>query len=429
MLRRSWRVLTLIAAVCIVLAGAGWSAAKERQTAFADFAHRQRLLATAVASDFEERLSHEDASHDETVAALLEGSQRLEKPGELVILVARPGSAGFLTADDRIIASTRLRVALDTGADTAVVPHEEAVKFGLMRRAAIAGLARTKATKGGHWGVVVLSSAEQLRVRQFHEQVRLVVTAGIVTVVVVVFGAFELRRQREELAREREAALAKAEKMAALAALSTGIAHELGTPLGVIVGRVEQVLDRTDDPRTKSALGTVLEQVERMRGIVRGSLALARGDAPMLVKTGPGSMATRAADLVRHRFDKAGIELACKVDEDLPAVSCDPALFEQALVNVLLNACEATPRGGHVQLTVTSNEGRVEFVVEDDGRGIPDEVARKATEPFFSTRREEGGSGLGLTIAREIVTHHAGAISLGRREGGKGTRATITIAT
>lgn len=427
---RSWRLLAMFAAVGLVLAGAAWSAANERAASFADFAHRQRLLATAIGNDFEDRLGRQDASHDEEVAALLASLQRIEKPRELIVLVARPGSGGFLTADDRIIPSSRLRAALDAHEDMVVIPRDEAVTFGLPRRTAIAGLARVRPPNGaGEWGVVVLSSAERLRDRQIHEQWRLAMTVVIVTGVVAFFASVELRRQRGELEREREAALAKAEKMAALAALSTGIAHEIGTPLGIIVGRVEQALDRTEDERTRAALGVVGEQVERIRRIVRGSLALARGDAPLLVKTPPGAVAQRAVDLVRHRFDKAGIEIACEVDRELPPVACDPALFEQALVNVLLNACEATPRGGHVRLSVKAEENRVQFVVDDDGKGIPDDVAQKAAEPFFSTRKGEGGSGLGLTIAREIVSHHAGAITLARRKDGAGTRATITITT
>lgn len=429
-LARSWRVLAMFAAVGLVLAGAVWSATNERAASFADFAHRQRLLATAIGNDFEDRLSREDASHDEEVASLLASLQRIEKPRELIVLVARPGSGGFLTADDRIIPSSRLRAALDAREDTVVIPRDEAVAFGLPRRTAIAGLARVAPASGaGEWGFVVLSSAERLRDRQIHEQWRLAMTVVIVTGVVAFFASVELRRQTGELEREREAALAKAEKMAALAALSTGIAHEIGTPLGIIVGRVEQALDRTQDERTRAALGVVGEQVERIRRIVNGSLALARGDTPLLVKTPPGSVARRAVDLVRHRFDKAGIEIACDVEDKLPAVACDPALFEQALVNVLLNACEATPRGGHVRLSVKAEENRVQFVVDDDGKGIPDDVAQKATEPFFSTRKGEGGSGLGLTIAREIVSHHAGAITLARRKDGAGTRATITITT
>jgi signal transduction histidine kinase len=426
---RWWLLLTMVAAIGLVLATSVWSAAEERQGSIDDFSHRQALLATAVGADFEDRLSHRDPTHDEIVRELLSGARALEKPRELLVLVARPNAAGFVTSDNRVIPSTRLRAALDSGAATVVIPRDEAVAFGLPRRTAVAGLARVASREGGPWGVVVLATAERLRDRQIHEQWRLALTVLVVAGVAIALGTVERRRQRSELQREREAALAKAEKMAALAALSSGIAHELGTPLGVIVGRVEQVQDRSDDQRTKAALDTVLEQVERMRGIVRAFLALARGEAPLLVKTKPEEVAVRAASLVQHRFDKAGVELECAIDGDVPPMACDPALFEQALVNVLLNACEATPRGGHVRLSVRREDDRVHFIVDDDGPGIPDDVAKRATEPFFSTRLGEGGSGLGLTIAREIVNHHAGNITLVRREGGAGTRATITIAT
>src|SRR5262249_4303238 len=148
--------------------------------------------------------------------------------------------------------------------------------FGLPRRTAIAGLARVSARGTGDWSVVVLASAERLRDRQIMEERRLAITVAIVTLVVAAVGFIARRRQRHELEleqriaistleREREAALAKADKMAALAALSTGIAHEVGTPLGVIVGRVEQVMERLGDDRAKGALDVVLEQVDRIR--------------------------------------------------------------------------------------------------------------------------------------------------------------------
>jgi signal transduction histidine kinase len=142
----------------------------------------------------------------------------------------------------------------------------------------------------------------------------------------------------------------------------------------------------------------------------------------------PGAIAKHAIELVRHRFSSARVLLAWDVEADLPPIACDPALFEQAVVNVLLNACEATNAGGEVRLHVSSVRDRVTFIVDDDGVGIPDEVAKRATEPFFSTKREEGGSGLGLTIAREIVSHHAGTLTLSRREGVRGTRAIIEVA-
>jgi two-component system, NtrC family, sensor kinase len=443
---RSWLLLSMLTSIGVVLTVAVWSAARERADSLADFSGRQALLATAVGADFQQRLSASTTPADggsaqigdDLVLELLVGARKLENPHDLIVLVARPDAPGFLTTDKRIIPSTRLRNAVDSGVEAVIVPRDEAAAFGLPRRTAIAGLARVPIPQRGTWSVVVLASAQRMRDRQILEERRLAVTVIVVTIVVTAFGAVARRRQRRELElerqiaistleREREAALARAGKMAALAALSTGIAHEVGTPLGVIVGRVEQVVPRIDDERGKLALGVVLEQVERIHRIVRGCLALARGDAPQLVRTAPESLASRAIDLVRHRFGNAGIELQCHNDPNLPSVACEPSLFEQALVNVLLNACEASPRGGTVRLTVHATERGVSFVIDDDGIGIPDDVARRATEPFFSTRLKEGGSGLGLTIANEIVSHHAGTLTIERRSGGLGTRATISI--
>ncbi|MDB4934533.1 MAG: Signal transduction histidine kinase [Labilithrix sp.] len=440
---RSWLQLSMLAAIGAVFAAAAWSATVERRAALADFSHEHAALATMVAVDFVHRLGENGDRElaDEDVLALLHGAQRLEVGGELMVLVARPRQEGFLTTDHRLIPSARLRAALDAGDTTVIIPRDEAVEFGLPHRRAVAGLSRAGTSARAAWGIVVLASAERMRDREDHEAWRLGLTVLVVTALVTLFGGLAQRRQRRELElqrqvavsaleRDREALLAKADKMAALAALSTGIAHELGTPLGVIVGRVEQALARKDnDERVVSALGIVLEQVSRIQAIVRGCLALARGDAPHLVQTSPASITKHAVELVRHRFSSSDVALTWDVDADLPGIACEPSLFEQALVNVLLNACQATPAGSAVRLHVSSAAERVLFVVDDEGAGIPDDVAQRATEPFFSTKREEGGSGLGLTIAREIVSHHAGTLTLAKREGARGTRATITVST
>lgn len=439
----------MLAAIGAVFAAAAWSASEEREAARADYSHEHASLATMVGVDFEHRLAELDArtapparsAHvDEAVLELLSGARRLEEQGNVMVLVARPGEEGFLTTDRRLIPSARLRGALDGDERAVTIPRDESVAFGLPRRMAVAGLARVPGAHGT-WGIAVISSAERMRNREQHEAWRLGLTVLVVTALVATFGALVQRRQRRELElerqvavsrleRERETLLAKADKMAALAALSTGIAHELGTPLGVIVGRVEQTLARVkDDARAAAALGIVLEQVSRIQAIARGCLALARGDAPHLLQAAPAAIAKHAVELVRHRFDKAEVGLTWDVDADLPNIACEPSLFEQALVNVLLNACQATPARGAVSLHVSSRAGRVLFVVDDDGVGISADVAQRATEPFFSTKREDGGSGLGLTIAREIVSHHAGTLTLTRREGAAGTRAVIEVTT
>ena len=443
----------MMLSIAVIIAGAVWSAASQRNAALDDFSHEQALLASAVGIDFENRLERHLATVDspteidertiidEVVLELLEGARRLERTGALLVMVARPGQQGFLTTDRRVIPSARIRAALDGSGAFVEIPGEEAPGFGLPNRRAVAGIARVAARGHGPWGVVVLASAERLRDRQKLETWRISVTVVITTMVVGALGAIARRRLRKTLAleramalstalREREAALARADKMATMAAMSTGIAHELGTPLSVIMGRTEQVLGRVrEDARAQAALRVILEQVERIERIVRGSLALARGDSPLLVPTPPAAVAERAIELVRHRFERADVKLKWTVEDGLADVACDASLLEQALVNLLLNACHATPKGARVLLDVRAERdgSRILFVVDDDGAGIPDDVAERASEPFFSTKREQGGSGLGLTIAREIVKHHGGQLTVSRREGGCGTRATITV--
>lgn len=449
-----------MAAILAVIGVAAWSAARERDVALEELANEEAMVATALAIDFENRLSmhlssprassaeaeDETLIGDEVILDLLSGARRIESQG-VMMLVARPGQRGFLTTDSRVIASTKLREAIDRRESTTILTRDEAVSFGLPHRAAVAGLARiARSQRSGPWAVVVVASAFRIRARQQHEQIRLALTTGVVTALLLAAGSFVQRRERRRLElerqvaistleREREAALSKADKMAALAALSTGIAHEVGTPLSIILERVDQLKDRIEpDERGVALLKIVTEQIERIQRIVRACLALARGDSPYLVQAEPQTLAIHAAALVRHRFSKAGVALVTEIASDAPKISCEPSLLEQALVNLLLNACEASAHGGRVVLRVTKaphaslpTTQAVQFVIEDEGEGISEDARAHVTEPFFSTKRARGGSGLGLTIAREIVEHHAGVLSLEPGKDGRGTHATIAL--
>jgi two-component system, NtrC family, sensor kinase len=230
------------------------------------------------------------------------------------------------------------------------------------------------------------------------------------------------------LEREREKLLAKADKMATLAALGSGIAHEVATPLSTIMARVEQVLPANqNDRRASAALRVVLEQVERIQTIIRGVLGLARGELPPLIPARPEMIANNAAALSRHRFGQAGVELRVDVPEDLPDVPCDPPLLEQALTNLLLNACDASTRGATVQLSALVEGSSLCFCVSDDGEGISLEAAARAQEPFFTTKPKGLGNGLGLAITREVVAHHGGELRLEPRSSARGTRAIIEL--
>ncbi len=249
-----------------------------------------------------------------------------------------------------------------------------------------------------------------------------------------------MRKQRKELElghelalsqirNERDERLVRADKLATMGALATGIAHEVSTPLGVILGRAEQLLPKQPDDRARRAVTMITEQTERIFAVIRGFLALARGGQPALRHLDPTSLARAATGLVEHRFEQGRVVLDLDLGPDLLDVACDARLFEQVLVNLLLNACDASSEGGRVTLSVHGDRERVAFVVADDGVGISPEVAERATEPFFTTKPEGKGTGLGLAIANEIVKHHCGSLTLSSGANGRGTRVAVELPT
>jgi signal transduction histidine kinase len=267
---------------------------------------------------------------------------------------------------------------------------------------------------------------------------RLVLGVLVASGLVLAFGGAALRRQRKQLELERELAIAelrrerdedllRSERVATMGTFAMGIAHEVATPLGVIVGRAEQLLGRVgEDERAARGARTILEQADRIQHIVRRFLDMARGGPPSLERADPSGVLRAAAHAVEHRFAKAQVSLETDIPESMPAIQCDRDLLEQAVVNLLLNACEACTAGGHVKLDAQSDAKQVAFVVSDDGAGISEEDARRASEPFFTTKAPGTGTGLGLAIATEIVKSHRGRLTIAPNEG-KGTRACIEI--
>jgi signal transduction histidine kinase len=255
---------------------------------------------------------------------------------------------------------------------------------------------------------------------------------------VLAFGGIALRKQRKELELHREVAvmavqnerderLARATRAAVMGTFAMGIAHEVSTPLGVILGRAEQLLGRVgNDERATHAARVIMDQAERLKLLVRRFLDLARGGAPAFVRVDSSSVARGAVALVEHRFGKARVALIADVPSQLAMIQCDRALLEHALANLLLNACEACEPRGTVDLTARSDGQEVVFVVNDDGAGITAEDAARATEPFFTTKPAGQGTGLGLAIASEIVKSHRGTLTIEPRSP-RGTRACVAI--
>lgn len=430
----------MIVSILVLGAIALWDERRESTAALDDFASEQTALAREAASALVARLALMNGEAEVPTSLLAPAVLAIENTGTVLALFQRPGATELITTSGTVVRAHAVEAAFASNARWVRLSREDAGSLGLPQRMAVAGLATADAGARGKWQVAILATALRVRDREARAMWRLVLGFTLSSAVIAGFGLLAQRKQKREIELARSLAVAeamhtrderlvRADKLATLGALATGIAHEVSTPLGVIVGRAEQLLPKvaSDDRATKS-VKVIAEQAERISRIVRAFLQLARGGTPTLEKVSPADLAEGALELVEHRFAKARVTLSSELSPDLPRVACDPRLFEQVLINLLLNACDACSEGGHVELSVRADGERVAFIVMDDGEGITPDIAERATEPFFTTKPEGAGTGLGLAIANEIVKHHHGELFLAPRKDVSGTRATVELA-
>jgi len=439
-------VVWMLVAIGAVSLLAYWDQLREADASLEDLANAQATLAQGLSLALGERLAaveREGAAGEarppieQVTERVLASISALERPGARRVFVRPPGHDGWIAvADGRTVAASALPASTATEPRAMLLSRPEAADLGLPARMAVAGVARVDAGSLGTWNVGVVTTALVERDREKRAELRFVLVVVVATALVLAFGSAAVRRQRRqmdlthaleiaEIEKARDERLVTANKLATMGALASGIAHEVATPLGVIVARAEQVVARSDaDERVRRAAEIIVAQTERIHAVIRGFLALARGQTPRLVESDPGELASAAVGLVDHRFAKAGVALTSTIGAGLGTIACDPRMFEQVLVNLLLNACDACEAGGTVDVSVRRHDDRIAFVVEDDGAGIDDEAVLRATEPFFTTKPE--GTGLGLAITKEIVDHHGGTLALKARPSG-GTQAIVEV--
>jgi two-component system NtrC family sensor kinase len=240
-----------------------------------------------------------------------------------------------------------------------------------------------------------------------------------------------LEERVEEKTRELEAthqSLLRVERMASLGKLAASVAHELNNPLAGIATyarllrrRREEAL-ATGGPVTPGddnvrILTMVEEEARRCGDIVRNLLLFSRTPGALFAAAELPPIVERCLMLVRHQAQLSGVELVSELAPGLPTVECDAAQIQQALLAMLINAIEATPEGGRVTVGATSEPhgAGVKLRIADTGRGIPSEVIDHIFEPFFSTKSQAAGVGLGLAIAYGIIERHHGRIEVASR--------------
>ncbi|HSP81204.1 MAG TPA: ATP-binding protein, partial [Myxococcaceae bacterium] len=229
-----------------------------------------------------------------------------------------------------------------------------------------------------------------------------------------------------------ESQLLRAEKLATVGILAAGIAHELGTPLGVIRGRAEYVLGKlgAEHPQARG-VQVIIDQIDRVSRTIRQLLDFSRVQPAPVRAVSLGTLLETVRELLHGESERRRVKVRVEVPEGLPQVAADPDQLQQVVLNLTLNACDASGPGGTVRLTAEAESpgtpgawSGVRVMVCDDGCGIPPESLNRVFDPFFTTKKRGQGTGLGLTVVAQIVRNHGGRLEL-ESEPGRGTCVTL----
>lgn len=267
--------------------------------------------------------------------------------------------------------------------------------------------------------------------------------------------ALERKRLERELTvahqrlQETQSQLLQMEKMKVVGALAGGIAYEIKNPLAAIsygVTCLEEQL-RSGDANIQAILADIKESVHKANGIVTDLLNF--GGAASVNK-GPESLnevIEKSLSLIRHELDKKHIQVIKKFDQGIPLIRIERNRIEQVIVNVMLNAIQASPERGTLELKTYYQGASEDFCsrynlngtkfrpgetvvicdVEDDGEGILPEHLHKVFEPFFTTKRAAGGMGLGLSVSKNIMENHNGIVAIENITNHSGARARLVF--
>jgi two-component system NtrC family sensor kinase len=255
-----------------------------------------------------------------------------------------------------------------------------------------------------------------------------------------------LRRSSERESDARIAALEQlrhADRLTTVGKLASGVAHELGTPLNVVAAHARMIARRqSQGEEAVQDASVIVEQTERMTGIIRQLLDFARRRKPARTREDLVSLCRQVLAMLEPLARKSSVALELSAGPPQLMAEVDAAQLQQVLTNLVMNAIQAQPGGGRVRLRVqdapapaaaaadsgADSDGRlgIALVVEDEGPGISDEVRERLFEPFFTTKDVGQGTGLGLPVAYGIIQEHGGRIDVASAPE-RGSRFTIHL--
>ncbi|MCX6122710.1 MAG: ATP-binding protein [Ignavibacteriales bacterium] len=236
-------------------------------------------------------------------------------------------------------------------------------------------------------------------------------------------------QQRTEQLKAMNQKLFQSDRLASLGQLAASVAHEINNPIAGVLNLsmlVERILKEDGIPperveEVRRYLIQISSETTRVGRIVGDLLAFSRRPSPQRLPADLNAIIRRTVSIIDHKLKLANVELELQLDETLPNIKCDNSQIQQVIVNLVMNASEATHNRDHgkvtVRTTVNTNRESIRFEVKDNGDGIPKENLAKIYDPFFTTKGEGKGVGLGLAVVYGIVESHGGEIEVDTKVG------------
>ncbi len=242
--------------------------------------------------------------------------------------------------------------------------------------------------------------------------------------------ALAINQMIQEL-EHRGAVLVQSHKMRAVGTLTAGVAHELNNPLNNITITAHMLLEDYDglpDDERKDMIRDVIDEAARSKKIISNLLDFARESSSTLEPLELDRLLEKTIRLASNQIKLSGIKIDFQATENLPRIHGDPQQLEQVFLNLILNAIDASPKGGKIQVLVLPADEPDYLAVKviDFGCGIPEHILPSIFDPFFTTKNKGKGTGLGLSVSQGIVAKHGGRIRVSSTEGA-GTTFTVTL--
>lgn len=217
----------------------------------------------------------------------------------------------------------------------------------------------------------------------------------------------------EEDRKKLQEQLRHADRLATIGQLSAGVAHEINEPLGNVLGFAQLIKKNPEaDNQTKEDNEKIIKAALHAREIVKKLMLFSRQMPTKKTETDLNKIVKEGLYLLQARCDRKGIALKRKLDDSVPIFTADSSQIYQVLVNLVVNAVQATPEKGSITIETTHDNEFIYLIVSDTGIGMTKEVMNQIFIPFFTTKDVDQGTGLGLPVVHGIVVSHGGTISV-----------------